>query len=519
MSALIQAQYQQWPYPSVPLWGRVSGLEVFQLHLQHLRARVGLPAAAEARIWIAGCGTMQPYLLGKANPKAEILATDISTSSLDRARWRCRLNGVARVDFQQVDLEEEELPTGPFEWIECYGVLMNLRDPALALRRLADRLAPDGILRLMVYPWFSRRRVFQLQRVARLLGLIPPRAEDPKKLRAIVRALPKDHPLRYAFDSYFDAQNDAGIVDAFLHAGDRGFTALHLAELAEQAGLEVGYWFHRPWARPEVIGRVLRLSDWSAPQLLHYADLWQELRGNLVPILVKKGAGRTATEEMIHPALRRSSSLQVALGRLFGLELGNRLGEGRLFLSGAELRALDRGEYFNHTTTRVNRMREAGVLLGGSEDVWSLPPPPPLSPADREPTEDLELGEQAANPFYSHLLAPLRYGQRHPELGTLTMEVAAWEPLAEPLEEEGAWGLTPIGTGRVHGAAMDRWREAENPKVTRLDQLRYVEEDLPALRRFLSPFDIPKKLSLLEERELWLLIGSWKSLFLTASSA
>ncbi len=516
MSALIQAQYQRWPYPQVPLWGRVRGLELFQLHLHHLRARVGLPGAGPGRIWIAGCGTMQPYLLGKANPKAEILATDLSQSSLDRARWRCRLNGVARVKFQHIDLEEE-LPSGPFDWIECYGVLMNLSDPARALRRLADRLAPDGILRLMVYPWFSRRRVFQLQRVARLLGMIPPRAEDPKKLRAIARALPKGHPLRYAFESYFDAQTEAGIVDAFLHAGDRGFTALHLAELVDQAGLEVGYWFHRPWARPEVIGQSLRLSTWSGPQLLHYADLWQELRGNLVPILVKKGAGRQPTEETIHPALRRGSSLQAAFGRLIGVELGNRLGEGSMFLTGAELRALDRGDRSGISAGRLQKMREAGVLLGGSEEVWTLPPLPPLETQDREPTEALELGEQAANPFYSHLFAPLRYGQRHPELGTLAMEVAAWAPLAEPLEEEGAWGLTPIGTGMVHGPAMDRWREAENPTVAHLDQLRYAEEDLPALRRFLSPFDIPKKLSPLEERELWLLLGSWSHLFLTAS--
>ena len=518
MSALIQAQYQRWPYPQVPLWGRVRSLELFQLHLPHLRARVGMPSSGAGRIWIAGCGTMQPYLLGKANPKAEILATDISQSSLDRARWRCRLNGVPRVSFQQVDLEEE-LPSGPFDWIECYGVLMNLGDPARALRRLAERLAPDGVLRLMVYPWFSRRRVFQLQRVARLLGMIPPRAEDPKKLQAIVRALPKGHPLRYAFESYFDAQNDAGIVDAFLHAGDRGFTALHLVELAEQAGLEVGYWFHRPWARPEVIRQSLRLSTWSAPQLLHYADLWQELRGNLVPILVKKGAGRQPMEEAIHPALRRNSSLQAAFGRLWGLELGNRLGERRLFLSAAELRALDRRDPSAISAGRIQQLREAGVFWGGAEEVWALPPPPPVPPEDREPVEPLELGEQAANPFYSHLFAPLRYGARHPELGTLAMEVAAWEGLAEPLEEEGAWGLTPIGTGLVHGPAMDRWREAENPTVSHLDQLRYVEEDLPALRRFLSPFDIPKKLSPLEERELWLLLGSWSSLFLTASAA
>lgn len=507
MKELIQAQYQRWPYPSVPLFGRVRSLEVFQLHLDHLRARVGLPPSDRARIWIAGCGTMQPYIFGKANPKAEILASDLSESSLKRAQWRCWLNGVGNVSFRQIDLEEE-LPSGPFELIECYGVLMNLQDPAAILRRLAERLAPNGILRLMVYPWYSRRRVFQLQRVARLLGLIPPKAEDPAKLRAIVRALPQAHPLRYAFESYSDARNDIGIVDAFLHAGDRGFTALHLGELAEKAGLEAAFWFHRPWARPEILARELGLKQWSAPQLLHYADLWQELRGNLVPMLVRKGAGRQEQAERLHPALGRGSSLRAALGRLSGLELGNRLGEGRLRLSATELRALDRGKHPREAT-----LREAGVLIGAPEAVWELPTTAPFPPKDREPVDTLEIGEQAANPFYAHLLRPFRYGRRHPELGTLAMELSAWEPFSDPLEDPGAWGLTPMGTWKVQGPAIERWLEEENAAADSLSQIHYPEEDLGALRHFLSPFDLPKRLSPLEERELWLLLGSWKSLF------
>ena len=94
----------------------------------------------------------------------------------------------------------------------------------------------------MVYPHYSRQRIFQLQRVAKLLGLSARERHHPAMLRSFVKALPKSHPLRFAFTTYRDSRNDAGVVDGFLHAGDRGFTAFQLTELLLGAGLTPAVW-------------------------------------------------------------------------------------------------------------------------------------------------------------------------------------------------------------------------------------------------------------------------------------
>ena len=142
-----------------------------------------------------------------ANPNAEILASDLSRTSLNRARWRCGLHGVRNVRFTTIDLDDgDTFPDDTFDVIECYGVLMNLRAPGAALQRLAAHLNPEGVLRGMVYPWYSRRRIFQLQRIARLVGMVPPQPGFPARFRRLILSLPSRHPLRYAFTTYADAE-------------------------------------------------------------------------------------------------------------------------------------------------------------------------------------------------------------------------------------------------------------------------------------------------------------------------
>jgi chemotaxis protein methyltransferase CheR len=142
------------------------------------------------RVWSAGCSTgEEPYslamsLLAHCPPslgfEIEIVATDLSTRVLDRARaavWpvedareipsaylkRFMLRGVrARegsmkagpeirsvVRFQQLNLNHDHCPlAGPFDLVFCRNVLIYF-EPAgkeKVLGRLRDRLAPEGYL-------------------------------------------------------------------------------------------------------------------------------------------------------------------------------------------------------------------------------------------------------------------------------------------------------------------------------------------------------------------------------------
>lgn len=461
----IGQQYAAWPYPAVPLLANVDSTHPWQLHCASLWDRCGSgQAPARPRVWIAGCGTFQPYVFGVADPKAEILATDVSEPSLDRARLRCRLHGVKNVAFQPCDLEDPSTwPQGRFDLIECYGVLMNLKDPLSTLTALGERLTKGGVLRVMVYPHFSRTRIFQLQRVARLLGFHAGDRTHPRRFRALCRSLPRTHPLRWAFTSYADSRNDAGVVDAFLHAGDRGFTGWQLGALAEGAGLRPGCFVHRPWAQPDLARERLQLTDRAASTVLGYLDLWQQLRQNFVVAFVRDDRGPADPGPLRpHPTFASSNgSLRHALRllrlRLFGGRVPTRTGDGDLVLRAREARELANAQPGSDS---LARLRDEGLWLGGEPRE-----PAPMRAHDPVPgearflasTTALRTGRRAPNPLYAHLFAALEADRSWPELAlpSLDDQLRRWLPWTEPLGPERlADRLVPYAAISRHAAAF-----------------------------------------------------------------
>lgn len=527
-SAEVRQQYERWPYPHVPILGSVRRLDPWQLNADFLFDRCGLGRAPDRpRIWIAGCGTMQPYVFRTANPRASILATDLSETSLRLAWKRCAWHGARGVDFARVDLTDPDtLPDGPFDLIECYGVLMNLEDPGAALQRLAARLAPRGVLRIMVYPHYSRRRIFQIQRIATLCGLHHGDPRHPGLLRALVRRLPTAHPLRYAFDNYTDARNDAGLVDGFLHAGDRGFTGMELRDLCEEAGLRPAFWFHRPWARPEVIGPRLGLEGCDPFFVMHYLDLWQELRGNFVPCLVHADAPPpTSNARRLHPLLARppASHPLARLGhlwrRLAGTVLRSRLDEpSALRISGDALRRASAGRALSESLEEAFRLR--GVVLGeprttaAANDTRRVTITAPIRTG-------LEIG--GINPFYQHLFDAWETGpvQSENTLGDLAAQSQIWTGEADPLESaERPFGLTPFGTYSRAPELVHRACAPDRPRRFAADWSEWslAPDRRTELERLLSSVTgLPRRPDSASSAELWTLLCSHEQLTLSDS--
>ncbi len=509
----VAAQYERWPYPKLPILASIPPFEPWQLHLDYLRDRCGLgPTGSKPKIWIAGCGTQQPYVFSVANPKAEILASDLSAASLRIARWRCWSHGHFGVQFSAIDLNHPETwPDGPFDHIECYGVLMNLSDPAATLAALAERLAPDGTLRLMVYPWYSRRRIFQVQRVAQLTGISAEHTHHPALFRQAMLWLPKGHPLRYAVETYHDAKNDAGLVDGFLHAGDRGFTALELGQIADRAGLTAGWWHQRPWAQPEEAATKLADSaSLSQTELLHALDLWQELRVNFTVCLVKKERIQGQRPLRVHPILSGAEGRRRYLGwwsRVGGWNLRSRTSWSDPHYSGDEVRELHRWVRHPEISALADRAIEDGVILGQIRPSKR----PFVSTADGSPPEiRFEVGERAANPLYGALFDAYRSaGEALPDV------MERWAKHSEPLEKPGEFGLTPTGTWLAHEKTIEAWRAIPHESVERWDQLRYPREAvwIEYARTWAKGAGLPAfPTEQHEMRELGVWIGSWSEL-------
>ncbi len=544
-SQRIHNQYEQWPYPQIPIIGSVRQTDTWQINLAYLKDRCGLPPPPlRPRILIAGCGTFQPYVFALANPNADILATDISQKSLNIARFRNLLHGITGVTYQIIDLNQTDTyPDGPFDYIECYGVLMNLDHPEKTLKGLAARLADNGIIRIMVYPHFGRQRIFQIQRLAKLLELNSQDRSHPGLLRKIILSLSPSHPLSYAFTTYRDSQNDAGIVDGFLHAGDRGFTGYQLGDLIANAGCKPAFYFHRPWGQPETMAKTLGFANQSQSFILHYLDIWQELRTNFIVCLIKGEKPKTSRTVQLHPLLKLhagslSHRLRMRVHRLVGITLPSRTEADPIHLSGADLRALSRAiPIFPHpdpagVVTPLSagggadeKALQWGILLGGKHTPIAIPAHAPWLEEERCPVSSIAIGSRVANPFYEGLFKAYTFERDYKPAGlaALPEQIEQWRPIADPLEESGQFGQTPFGTYMLFSKeildAVTRGSDQET--VADFDSVRYAGEDegIKEVLSFLKQFpNLPKtKWNDAALRELWILLFSTEHLFLDSS--
>jgi SAM-dependent methyltransferase len=238
----VRTHYELYPYPRYPLLASVHRCDTYALNLTALWTRFNgsLPPREAQRILIAGCGSFSPYPFSLANPDTSITALDLSARTLHRARLHCLLHGRTNVNFCRGNLLDTSLTDGPFGLIDAYGVLHHLDDPLAGLKALAGRLAPGGILRLMVYSRHARREEESIRRAFRMLGVADPAAAR----RMIARARPGSRLRRFA-DGSDEAAYDSGLADALLHPRVHTFRIGDLLELVRRSGLEPLLFAHR----------------------------------------------------------------------------------------------------------------------------------------------------------------------------------------------------------------------------------------------------------------------------------
>lgn len=230
----VQRHYETHPYPHYPLFARIRRCDTYAISLAALWSGFNgvMPPDGARRILVAGCGSFSPYPFSLANPECRITALDLSAANLRRARLHCLVNLRRNVDFLRGNLLDQRIAPGPFGLIDAFGVLHHLSDPAAGLRALADRLAPGGIIRVMLYSRGARRRTEAARRALRRLGV-----QQVADLKRLLRRLPGDSPLAAAVAEAPDAAFDSGLADAFLHPLVHTFTVDHLRELPAATGL------------------------------------------------------------------------------------------------------------------------------------------------------------------------------------------------------------------------------------------------------------------------------------------
>jgi len=250
----LAGQYEAYPYPKREPRDEAKRLIVGSpSHLREIDYWIfgaARPACRPLNALFAGGGTgdgtvmlaQQMTRLGRAG---QVTWLDRSAAALAIARGRAAVRGLTNIAWEQRSLLE--LPgsgLGPFDYIDCCGVLHHLPDPAEGLRALLSVLAPGGGMGLMVYAPHGRTGVYMMQDALRRLA--PPDEPPQQRLdvaRRVMKHLPETQWLRQNrnFDDHING-GDAGLYDLLLNPRDRAFTVSEFSGLLREAGLRVTCW-------------------------------------------------------------------------------------------------------------------------------------------------------------------------------------------------------------------------------------------------------------------------------------
>ena len=243
----VQTFYDRYPYPPPVVdlqayrqfWGEGDRLRVdYHLMWPDEGYRENL------EILVAGCGTSQAAKHAIRQPAARVTGIDISSTSLRHTRKLKRMYDLNNLQIMQLPIEHVHELGRQFDKVICTGVLHHLSDPDTGLRSLRSALKPEGVLHLLVYAAYGRTGIYMLQEYCRRLGVVASE-EEIEDLIAVLKELPRGHPLDYLLRESPDFRLPSALADALLNPRDRAYTVPQLFDYIKRCGLAFGRWYRQ----------------------------------------------------------------------------------------------------------------------------------------------------------------------------------------------------------------------------------------------------------------------------------
>jgi tetratricopeptide (TPR) repeat protein/SAM-dependent methyltransferase len=159
-SILVRQQYEESPYPR---WVRIepaapaASAETWLRQTYPTAAVDNFAGRDTIDVLVAGCGTGQNSIeAARRFAGAQVLAIDLSLSSLAYAQRKARELGIGNIAHAQADILELGSVSRSFDIIESAGVLHHLADWKTGWRVLLSLLRPGGLMRVGLYSELAR---------------------------------------------------------------------------------------------------------------------------------------------------------------------------------------------------------------------------------------------------------------------------------------------------------------------------------------------------------------------------
>jgi len=238
-SLAVRTFYEETPYPR---WSSLKRMEStpaarFLAALFPSRAALFASFPAQPKVLVAGCGTGRHALLtAQFFADAEVLGIDLSRASLAYALRKARDLGMGNIRRAQADLLNIDESLGRFDIIECSGVLVCVADPLAGLRNLADRLRPEGVIKLGLYSAAARRHVVRAREFIAERGF----ESTPQGIRQCRQAIKEsDDPLLRRIAVGRDFFSISMVRDLIFHIQEHRFTIDWIEAAAGESNLDI----------------------------------------------------------------------------------------------------------------------------------------------------------------------------------------------------------------------------------------------------------------------------------------
>ena len=299
----VKRQYEAYPYPvrdpELEMEELIIGSPSHPLEIDHFIFGGQRDWTQPTRILVAGGGTgdalvMMAQIFADWGANVELHYLDMSEASRKIAEARMAKRGLTATFHTGDLLSAPDL--GPFDYIDCCGVLHHLPDPVAGATALSKALAPGGGIGAMVYAPYGRAGVYEMQDVLRALVGDEEPHRQVELSRGLLRNLPPTTGIaRNPFLSDHIEAGDAGLYDLLLHSRDQAYDVDGVYDLLDASGLELVS-FTMPGRynpRPLIGDPELRKRAEALPQRQSEA-LAERLAGNMkahVFYAVPKGSG------------------------------------------------------------------------------------------------------------------------------------------------------------------------------------------------------------------------------------
>lgn len=244
-SRSVRSQYEQNPYPR---WTRspTRAPSPPAAYLKRIFPFFEPPEfllKPDLSVLVAGGGTgSHPINVARDMPQASILTFDLSLSSLAYGIRMAKTLGIGNIEFLQGDiLEADRLSRrGPFDMIQCIGVLHHMKDPLAGWRVLTELLRPGGLFKVGLYSERARQGVVRCREAIRDLGIgASPREISSFRRRIIEGGIEGDFGDVLATRDFYSTSM---VRDLLFHVQEHRYTPLRLKIEIEQLGLDfVGF--------------------------------------------------------------------------------------------------------------------------------------------------------------------------------------------------------------------------------------------------------------------------------------